>query len=148
MTVFAREHPSDVIEEIKPLLCLHWEEIAHYQDIPLEPDWDWYLRNPAVRVFTARKDGMMIGYVVYFVGPSRHYRSSIQGMQDILFVHPMYRGSTIGYRLIKFCDDQLRAEGVQVSYQHVKAAHDFSPLLLKQGYELIDNIYGKRLDRG
>ena len=147
MAVFAREQVSDVIEEIKPLLSLHWREIAHYQDIELDPDWDFYRRNPAIRVFTARVDNALIGYGVFFIGPNRHYKQSIQAVQDILFVHPDYRGGMVGYRLIRFCDEQLKSEGAQAVYHHVKAAHDFGPMLVRQGYEVVDVVHAKRLDR-
>ena len=42
MITFMRELAANVIEEIKPLLELHWREIAHYQDIELDPDWEFY----------------------------------------------------------------------------------------------------------
>lgn len=147
MITYATERPSEVLDEIKPLLEMHWHEIAHYQDIPLDPDYDWYCTSPVVRVFTARDAGRLIGYGVFFVGPNKHYRSSKQAVQDILFVHPERRGSTVGFRLIRFCDQQLKTEGCQVVYQHMKKSHQFGPLLEKQGYELVDLIHAKRLDK-
>lgn len=144
---FQLERPSEVLDEIKPLLEMHWHEIAHYQDIPLDPDYDFYLTSPIVRVFTARDEGTLVGYGVFFVGANKHYRSCKQAVQDILSVHPAYRGTTTGFRLIRYCDTQLKAEGCQVVYQHMKKAHQFGPLLERQGYELVDLIYGKRLDK-
>ena len=68
-------------------------------------------------------------------------------MQDILFLLPEFRGSTVGFRLVKFCDEQLRAEGVQVVYQHVKNAHPMlGAVLSRVGYEPVETIYAKRLD--
>lgn len=147
MITFQREAVADVIEEIKPLIALHWREIAHYQDIPLDPDWDFYSRNHTIRVFTARDNGTLVGYSVFFIAPNRHYKTSIQAVQDILFLHKDYRHGKIAYRMIKFCDCELKAEGAQVVYQHVKAAHDFGPLLGLLDYELVDLIYAKRLDK-
>ena len=98
-------------------------------------------------MYTVRKDRELIGYGVFFLGPNRHYKQSIQAAQDILFVHPAYRFGRIGYRLIAFCDEQAKAEGAQAIYHHVKAAHDFGPLLKRLGYETVDLIYARRLDR-
>ena len=148
MIQFAQEPVQDVMDEIKPLLEMHWREIAHYQDIELNPDWEFYQTNPAVRVFTARDNGILIGYGVFFIGPNRHYKQSIQAVQDILFIHPKYRGGRTGYRLITFCDEQARAEGAQVIYHHTKIEHDFGALLEHIGYERVDFIYGHRLDKG
>lgn len=148
MILFARETVAQVLEEIKPLLSMHWREIAHYQDIGLDPDWDFYIQAKTIRVFTARIDGVLIGYGVFFIGPNKHYRQSIQAVQDILFLHPDYRGGRTGMRFIRFCDEQLKADGAQVVYHHVKAAHDFGPLLKSIGYECVDVIYANRLDKG
>lgn len=148
---------DDLVAEMFPLLLEHWREIAVYQDIPLEPDIAAYRANAEagiLRVFTARADlgepadviPLLVGYALFFVRPNPHYASSIQAAQDILFLHPSVRGGT-GYRFIAWCDDQLRAEGVQAVYHHVKAAHDFGILLERQGYEMVDKIYAKRLDQ-
>lgn len=148
MIKFAREQASDVVHEIKPLLEAHWREIAHFDDIPLEPDWQFYMAAKTLRVFTARDDGRLVGYGIFFISPNRHYLSSIQAVQDILFISPEYRGRTVGPRLIAFCDEQLMLEGAQAVYHHVKPAKlDFGPLLLRMGYEFTDAVYAKRLDR-
>lgn len=146
---FQRESARALWPEIMPLLQTHWREIAHYQDIPLDPDVDQY--NAAddagmLRCFTARVDGVLVGYAIYFVRSNMHYRSSKQAVQDVLFLLPEYRKSRIGIELIKHCDEQLRGEGVQAVYQHVKQSHNFGPLLERLGYELVDLIYARRLD--
>ena len=131
-----------------PLLQSHWREIAHYQDIPLDPDFTQYAALEdagALRTYIARDaEGGMVGYAVFFVKANIHYKSSIQALQDILYIHPGSRG--MGLRFIKWCDDQLRQEGVQVVYHHVKKEHNFGPALERFGYQLIDLIYGRRLD--
>jgi GNAT superfamily N-acetyltransferase len=147
LITYQKESVADVLEEIKPLLELHWREIAHYQDILLDPIWEFYEKSDRVHVFTARDDGVLIGYGVFLIGPNHHYKQSKQAIQDILFVHPRYRGGMVGYRLISFCDKQAKAEGAQVIYHHVKVAHDFGPLLEHLGYECVDRLYAKRLDK-
>ena len=145
MTTYQRETVAQVLDEIKPLLMKHWEEIAHFKAVPLDPDYDAYLRAEAqgkLRVFTARKDGTLVGYSVFFMG-NLHYRSARIATQDILFLLPECRGFT-GYRLIRFSDSELKAEGVEVTYHHVKVAHDFGPLLAHMGYAPVDIIYARR----
>ena len=148
MTAYARETVAGVLDEIKPLLARHWEEIATYQDIPLDPDYDAYLAAEArgcVRVFTARSDKRLVGYGVFFVG-NLHYRSSRIATQDILFVLPEFRQGRVGYGLVRFISRQLSAEGLQVVYQHVKLAHPALGRLLElDGYEPVETIYARRL---
>jgi GNAT superfamily N-acetyltransferase len=143
---FARESAADVIDEIKPLLEAHFQEIAHYPDIPLKPDYDFFLKTPSLRVFTVRHQCQLIGYCLFFVAPNPKYMTSLQAHQSILYVSPSHRRGSVGLRFIDWCDTQLRTEGVQVVYHHMKAAHDFGPLLERLGYTLMDKIYARRLD--
>lgn len=144
---FARERFQDTIDEAMPLVTAHYDEIAHFKDIPLDPDHVMYaaLEDAGVlRVFTARTDeDQLIGYAVFFVRPNIHYKTSLQAAQDVIFIHPNHRGT--GGKFILWCDEELRKEGVQAVYHHVKAAHNFGPMLERFGYQLIDLIYGRRL---
>lgn len=146
---FARESIATVIDEIGPLLLAHWEEIAQYPDIPLNPDFDFYKASEMhgqLRIYTARHERELVGYAIYIVAPALHYSKSLQAKQDILFLKASYRHGRAGWRLIEFADDHLRTEGVQVVYQHVKAEHDFGPLLERIGYTFCDKLYSRRLD--
>jgi GNAT superfamily N-acetyltransferase len=145
---FARESMASVLEEIKPLLAAHWAEIAHYADIALDPNWDWYQGAEAagqLRIFTARADLLLVGYCIYVVGPGLHYRSHTYANQDILFLAPEHRRGRAGIGLLRFTEGQLRAEGVNVVLHHVKKKLDITPILMRDGYELIDLVMGKRL---
>lgn len=142
---FQREDTS-IYEEMRPLLQQHYDEIAHYKDIPLEPDVEGYKRIEELgnlRMFTVRDDNELIGYSIFFIKHNLHYKSSIQAIQDIVFIRKDRRGQ--GREFLQWCDNELKSEGVDVVYHHVKAAHNFGPLLVRQGYELVDYIYGKRL---
>lgn len=144
--VFAREPMSSVWEEMQPLLVAHAAEIAHFKDIPLAPDEHIYRvaeHTGRLRAFTARLDGALVGYAVFFVGKSLHYSGSTQAQQDVIFIDKAHRG--FGARFIAWCDEYLEAEGVEVVLHHLKAAHDWSAVLRRQGYELVDYIYAKRL---
>lgn len=152
ITTFQVEKLSGVREEIEPLLYAHFLEIAHFQDIPLDPDWTTYEaleQAGALRIFTVRDEyRALIGYAVFAVHRNPHYRGSLQATQDILFLDKPWRGRTIGYRFLAWCDDQLRDEGVQVVRHHFKVAHDLGPIFARLGYEDEDRIVVKRLDRG
>ena len=79
---FALEALAQVKREAEPLLQQHYEEIALNKDkIKLNPDWRAYAeldKINALRVFTARKDGKLMGYFVVIFGyngfsvPSEH----------------------------------------------------------------------------
>lgn len=136
-----------VFSEGSALLEKHFKEVAHYQDIPLNPDKETYFRcedADTLRVFTAREIGDLIGYAIFFIKHNMHYKDSKQAVQDVIFIHPEKRG--LGLSFINYCDDELREIGVQAVYHHVKRAHNWGPAIEKIGYELVDLIYAKRLD--
>lgn len=145
-----RETFAEVINDARPLLCEHWLEIAHYQDIPLAVNEDNYRRIDAaglLRIYTARRGGILVGYACFLVDMNSHYMTSKQAKQDVVYVEQSSRGAFVGIRLLKFADAALKAEGVQVVYHHVKLSHPALGALLKhQGYEPIETIYGRRLD--
>ncbi len=150
MRFLREELTPELFEEMLPLFYKHWREIAHYQDIELNPDINFYEsanRIGMLRIFTAREQEKLCGYCVYLVKQNPHYKDSKQASQDILFMDPEMRGNMQGFKFIRWCDTQLSVEGVQAVYQHVKTKHNFGPALERMGYELVDLIYAKRLDK-
>ena len=145
--VFAREVcTADLMAELMPLFELHYLEIAHYKDIPLEIDVARYLAieaQNALRFYVARVAGKSVGYAIYIVNYNLHYMGSLQAAQDVIFIEPVQRG--FGQQFIQWCDDRLHDDGVQVVAHHIKAAHNFGPMLERMGYELVDLIYSRRL---
>ena len=147
---YKREIADDaLVAEMLPLFQKHWEEIAHYKDIPLEPDFKKYLVLEGLgdlRVYTARDEsGRLVGYAIYVIFIDAHYQSLLGAKQDVLYILPANRG--FGMDFIVWCDNQLKDQGIKVVFQHVKVAHDFGPMLKFLGYELVEHLYSKRLDR-
>lgn len=142
----ARARDTDLV------LLRHWSELTHYPDIPLDVDWNRYElaeKLGKLRAFTARVGDRLVGYVAFFVDYNGHYRSSLQAVQDVLYLLPEYRARPrVGLRLIAFADHELAREGVQVAYQHQKLAHPALGRLLQiSGYEPMETLWVKRLDR-
>lgn len=147
---FNTEQVSDCWEELQPLLEAHYHEIALYQDIPLAPARDRYEaleKAGATRFYTARTEsGQLVGYIGFVVGPHPHYATTRVAHQDVVYLDPAYRGHRDGIGLIAWADEQLRADGVRIVYQHVKVAFDWSPALVALGYQESDRLFCRRLD--
>lgn len=137
-------------ERVDELLERHWAEISHYPDIPVSVNWDFYEMADEMgklRIFTVRIDGELVGYAVFMTNFNPHYMSSFQGVQDVLWLAPEHRRGLLGYRLIKYAEETLTAE-CQVLYHHQKIAHPALGRLLKMmGYEPVEVIWTKRLDK-
>jgi GNAT superfamily N-acetyltransferase len=144
---FQREHAGvELFESVLHLLVPYFREVASHQDLELAPDFEQYhlLEKAGIlRVYTARMDGKVVGFSALFVNHHLHTIGSKQAVQDLLYVDPDHRG--FGLSFIKWCDDQLVQEGVDVVYRAMHALRDFTPVMKRMGYELTEQVYARRL---
>lgn len=155
--IFAIESIDSIKDEIMDLARIHQEttESELYKDLDflevklneLDPDWDRYAlleNNNSLIIFTARLDGKLIGYNIFFLSMSLHYKTQYVATQNLIFIHPDNRG--FGKYFIFYSDEKLKEIGVKKIFYILKAANDWSEKLLKPlGYTLMDKIYGRKL---
>lgn len=144
---FQRETCESFFEEALPLLQDHYEEIAWNKDkIPLAVDVEAYRKMEAAGIlvpFSLRThDEEMIAYAVYFVRTNPHYARTLFAMNDVVYMKPEYRGG-VGSRFLEKCERELKELGVQVITYHIKDAYDWSPAILRQGFEKMETLYQK-----
>lgn len=148
MITYTTEKVVDCLDVLKKLSELHYDEVAPYDDIPLNVAW-WRLlklEGAGVLKFYAMKKGVeLIGYAMFTVGPSIEYSESVQASLTNIFIHPDHRG--YGGKFILWCDEQLKKCNVQVVYHHVKSKNDYGVLLKRLGYDIMNIEYSKRLDK-
>lgn len=145
---FSKENLTpEVFRELAPLLTEHASEIPHYKGLDISPDFSTYLNLQAagaLRLFTLRKDGRLVGYSAFIVHPHKHSKQSLQANEDLIFISKQYREGIGGYRFIKWCDGELLKEGISIIYRHVSLARDFSSLLKRLGYQEIEVMYARK----
>jgi hypothetical protein len=146
---FQRERLADVRKEVEPLLVRHWDEIALNKDtVPLDPDWDMYLRIEEagfVCAITARRDGVLVGYVNYIISRNLHYRSLLVAEGDIFWLAPECRKGTAGIRMLRCAEGVLKEGGVNKIVNKVKLHFDIGVLFERMGYKPIERIYAKMI---
>lgn len=145
---FARESARTVIPDIAALMRRHWTEVGHYEDMPIDPDFERYQQLESVgvlRVYTARARQELVGYATYLVALGLHYRTVMMGQEATVYLAPEYRKGLTGMRFMKFIDSELIADGVTHLSKHVKQRRDHGKLLERMGYQLQDTIYTKKL---
>lgn len=144
---FQRESLGEAASDILNFSNDHYKEISKFLDIALDPDFDKYAKLEKLQsllVFTARQDsGELIGYATFIIGHHIHYKNSKQASQDLLFFARPYRGYSVSF--IPFCDEQLKQAGIDVVRHSVSTRNDFSKLLIRNGYQLDEFIYSRRL---
>jgi len=150
VAVFARETCDSVVDEIQALIELHYAEVAHHPEIPPGMDEAKYRQAEKLgilRIYTVRVAERLVGYEIFTVGQSWHYKTSFQARMDTVFIHPDYRQGLTGYRFLKWVVTELEREGVEVSYQHDKILDgrlDLGPLFRRLGYQEIYRVYWRR----
>lgn len=144
---FKRERLDECLEEMKPLLLKHWQEVSLYRDkIPYAPDWDKYKAMEdadILHILVGRKEGEMVAYHVNVVSPGLHYMYTKYAVNDALYVKPDMRGSTVSYRMFKFAEEYFKAIGVDVMTVHMKTKAPFDRLCEKLGYDYGERMYFK-----
>lgn len=133
------------LEYLKPLLPIHYKELALNQDkVPLSPQFDKYVateKQGGLIFVTLRKAGEMVGYFIGFIAPGLHYSTCLTCQMDIFYVLPDHRGSGTGFQLFKFVEQQLKRRGVQRMFVGSKMHKDASWLFEKLNYTPVETYY-------
>lgn len=148
--LFEMETIVNLIEELNPIVKNeHWEEVGHFDDIPIDVDWDRYKIIESagnLRCYTIRpvgNDRVLQGYAIFFIGHHLHCKTTLVADQDAIFVRKPFRG--IGKLFIEWCDSQLKLEGVNTVSHHIKPWFDWSPVIEKLGYKKAETVWIRRL---
>lgn len=144
--VFATEPACSVLADAQALFDAHWREVGQAQ--PLKPATQRYLameRSGGLLACTARRDGDLVGYAVFFMLYHWHYHDWFVAQNDIIFLRSDARRGTAALRLMDFAKEQLKDRGVQKIYWHVKRAHDWTKLLERRGAVLEEYVLGEEL---
>lgn len=134
--------------EVLPLLKEHYRELRGDKGPVFSPDtqryW-WMANNGLLRIATARIGDKLVGYCVNLLSKGLHYSETVYAGNDIFYLAPSVRTGATAIRFIEFVEQDLKTIGVHVAQWHVKPHPDFSPLLRRKGYHLLETIWEKNL---
>jgi GNAT superfamily N-acetyltransferase len=150
MITYQQESFNGFMEEAWDMLVAHWKEVGVFKKkMEFFPDADMYEnleRLGMLKLYTARHDGVLIGYNAFVVQRHPHYITTLAAMNDILYVKPDYRKGSIAIKLMSFSEKALKQEGVKLVMMRSKRLHDFSTILKRKGYTEVETVYGKYLE--
>lgn len=145
---FAEEPYQQILEELKPLLPRHHEELATWKDIPLAPNFPFYdfvSRGNVMHFWTARLDGELIAYANYMIQPHPHYSTTLWAMCDIVLVVPEHRSYGVGNGLFDLIERECEKLGAHVIVTATKAKHPaLKALLQSRGHDVTEIVLSKR----
>lgn len=146
---FKQEFIDDVEDEIIALGELHMAEVHHQHDLlPVDFDLDLYRKAEGLgllKIFTARDEGELIGYVVVVITPDIHSKGNFLASDDGFFVKREYRKHGHGTRLLQFAETCLKEDGFATFHVSSTMMNPIDDLLLRVGYKEIERKYEKVL---
>ncbi len=129
------------------LLHSHKKEVAPYQELVLNPDWDYYERledEDMFVIFTAKNGDNLVGYVAYFISNSLHYKDSTFATMDIIYLSPEERGTGTAKSLVAFAEDYLINDyKVNMIDMRMKVFAPFEELAKSMDYDKMEYLYTK-----
>lgn len=145
---FANENPQSIIETLYPLLEQHFSEASIFGLIghKFEPDVETYFKSYMLGVmsfYTVRIAGELMGYAAFWIGQHQHCKTVRYAQMDMMFIKKEYRSIGIAKDLVKFAESQLKECGVKYVLAAVPEVNDFSSMLKRDDYKLMDKLYIK-----
>lgn len=140
----------DCKDRVEDLLKLHWDESSRNKHVMvLKPDWDAYLNldklNRLVTLLAVDNNDEIIGYSCNILSQHIHYADLSVAYNDVLFLHPDYRNSSIGLKLIKETEKKCKERGAQLFLWHAKQNTALDAILPRMGCKVQEIIYSKEL---
>jgi hypothetical protein len=131
--------------ECDPLWDEHYAEIAGDKErMPMRPDEQLYReleKTGGLQIMVTRSEGVMIGYMLFFVRAHPHYADVLCGFEDAYFLSAPFRSGWAGVNLIRKSIESLKTRGVKRVFIHTKKAKNMGRLLEFLGLSHSDEIY-------
>jgi hypothetical protein len=124
--------------------------------LPLDPDWNRYFdyeRADILKIWTARADGSLIGYIELLLAPPLHSQANLCAYGQGFWLAPEWRDGLTGLRFIRSIEAPLR--GLKARMIRMATNDLFAPdaagesrvgvLFRRSGYQRVETVYQKEL---
>lgn len=139
---------STLIKEGTELFIKNSEEVEESVGEKLNPNYFMYRileQKNMLFVYGAYYDDKLIGYSIMSILALPHYQHVKAAQNAVIYILPEHRGN-VAKDLIKVCEDTAVTEfEVKRIHWHVKCQKDWSPVLLRKGYEKEEVILVKKV---
>ena len=148
MITYQSEKFGDFLEEMKPILEFHYEELCVNKKFPLNPDYSRYLKLQEIDLLsctTCRLDNELIGYIIFFIYPHIHYMDCLIAYEDVYYVKKEHRQGRVGLKLFTESEKILKDRGVNRTILSCKTHQDHTKLFEHLGYKFYEKHFTKML---
>jgi hypothetical protein len=148
---FGWEPAGEVVEELLPLAKRHAQEVGQGDIDPYLPWFFAQARAGILRIWTARRGDVLVGYILFLVSPNPWKQAEIMAVADGFWLAPTERFGWNGIQFVKKAEEALK------KFHVLKV--DFSPLVdfcndngytadlifKRLGYRMTERRWSKRL---
>lgn len=146
--VFGWEELGTLLKDpnLRDLITGYWEELSPIKHIPLDIDWplllDWNAKG-IYRIWTARVNGTLAGFVSFFISPHIFYRNILFAVDRGHFLSPAFRDTNarLGWRLWSTATAALKQMDIKVAMLHDNAKRPLMPFFLALGAEPLSTMW-------
>lgn len=143
--MFHVERLADCLDEVKTLHQTQWEEVERVRD-HLDPDYDAIINaetSGRYVLFTAKRDGVMIGNCGIYLYQSAHNKM-LCAKEDTMFLVSKERKGLMASKFFDYCESMLTEKaGVKEVTMKVKTTNKAHVLWIRKGYIWTDRVLTK-----
>lgn len=132
----------------RDLILDQWIELSPLPD--LEPDIDFEAMFAAeaagyFRVWVARSDGLMIGFIQWMLHRPFAYKGQLWAMDRGYYLDCLSRDTGTAIAMWRTAEAALREMGISVILGHDNVNRPLDPFFKRIGYQKMGSMYLKRL---
>lgn len=136
-------------QEVAPrLFQAHWQEVAQDKGWEPDPNWPYYRQLELagmLRIVVLRLHGLPVGYFLFVVSESLHYRTHKLASSDMFYILPQFRAQ-YAIRLFRAAERFAREAGAGKMYIAFKIYKDITPLTKRLGFTHVEDVVVKSLE--
>lgn len=153
---FGIEDFRSTASEAIPLIQAHGDELGLTEmPCPFRPALNLVAASCEAGLavwFTAREreTGALVGYALYALGAGQFFRTTLVASRQWIYLDPAYRRRGLlglGYRFLEFCDAEMVRRGAGLIEQTAMLGTGFDRVLRRSGYEPVEELYWKHIER-
>jgi len=148
MIEYKEENLKDFLEEVKPILESHYDELSVTKSFKLNPNYEHYFKLQEMNMLfcmTCRLENELIGYIAFFLYPHMHYYDCLTAMEDLYYVQKEHRQGRVGLKLFTESEKILKNKGVNRIILSCKTHQDHTKLFEHLGYTFYEKHFTKML---
>lgn len=115
---------------------------------PLDVNWGQFEKMDELGLglgLYAYYEGVIVGYSINILTPSLHSKNVVSCTNDVLYVDPIFRDTSLGLRLIKETEEAAKERGADVMFWFAPIDSPLDKILQRKKYKRWDTIYSKDL---